>query len=208
MHQKLVDGETVTMRLRPGRDAKSFIAHSSLAFASPVLALLWLSWGQPGYPVVMAWTGAIAVSLAGVTFGLARTKFRFEPERLIEYPFFSRTRVTPVSELSSVRVVSAYTGRSLDTHVQVFFLDTEGRSRARIKGIHWGDRVALRASTAYGLPVEKFVDPLTKTELRRRYRPDVNPIERHPIIWGAAQALLVLGVGFPVLSTLTAAIRV
>jgi hypothetical protein len=112
-----------------------------------------------------------------------------------------------VSELASVRVVSAYTGRSLDTHAQVFFLGADGRSRARIKGIHWGDRVALRASTAYGLPVEKLTEPLTKTELRRRFRSDVNPLERHPIIWAVAQSVLVVAVGLPLLESLTGAVR-
>lgn len=207
MHQRLVDGETITLRLRPGRDAKSFILAASLAFASPVLTLLWLAWGLPGMGVVLVWVAAAALSLAVVTFGLSRTKFEFRPDRLVEYPFLSRPRATPVTELESVRVVSAYTGRSLDTHVQVFFLDADGRSRARIKGIHWGDRLALRASTAYGLPVEKLSEPLTKTELRRRFRSDVNVLERHPVIWAAAQSVLVLGVGLPLLESLTTAVH-
>lgn len=207
MHQRLVDGETITLRLRPGRDAKSFILAASLAFASPILALLWLAWGHPGIGIVLVWVAAAALSLAIVTFALSRTKFEFRPEQLIEYPFLSRPRSTAVAELASVRVVNAYTGRSLDTHVQVFFLDADGRSRARIKGIHWGDRQALRASTAYGLPVEKLSEPLTKTELRRRFRADVNPLERHPVIWAAAQTVLVVGVGLPLLESLTAAIH-
>lgn len=204
MHQKLQQGETIVLRPRPGRDTRSFAISISLALGPPLIALLALTWGTDGFSTVVGMGVALATVSLLVGMRLSRTEIRITPALLTERDVFGRIHETPVAEIASVRVVSVYSGRSLETHVQAFFLDAEGRTRLRMKGSHWGDRTTLRASAAYGLPVEKIADPLPRAELRHRFRSNLFLHERHPVIWAGIQALGVVGIGVPLLGLLTA----
>jgi hypothetical protein len=205
MQETVRRGGALTLRPRFARIAGRAYAAGALAVVPPFAALYWLiddSDRLGGVPVANA--AVAAVIFVGIS--LARLpSVTFTSDGVRERGYFGGVTFTPRDELVSVLVVQVNDGRSLQSQTNLFFLDASGSTRLRVRGQFWSDEAIAAAVDEYELPTERLAEPVARAELRHRYRDKLYLHERHPLVTYAIFALVLLGIGTPLVLLMTAA---
>lgn len=169
-----------------------------LAVLPPFLSLYWLTIPTGGWPVILA---IHAVTITAVTVASLRVRqsvVEIDETTIRKRGYFGRLVVTPRSELASVLVLPLLAGSSQETSMQLFVLDRDGRTRARMRGQYWSDEALVTVQHALDVPVQRLASPITRHELRARYRLNLYWHERHPRLTFAGGAVLGALIATPV----------
>lgn len=206
MLKRLQAGETVTLRPLFARVAGTAYLASALGVIPAFAALYALTIASGTWPSVVAVNVVVVAALyVGIT-QMRSAMVTFSSERIREVGYFGRVVVTPCSELAKICVVEVYSGRSLDTHTEVFFLDADGRTRLRLRGQFWGEKMLSLALDAYSLPVDRIAEPIARNELRHRYRANLYFYERFPTLTYGLEGIVLLVVCTPLVAALNSAV--
>lgn len=206
MQPHLTVDEVVTLRPLFARVATTAYLSTALALTPPFGALYAISWSSGG-AVTVAVINAVVLAIVFAAIGLLRAaSVTMSNDEIVERGYLGRLHHTPVAELSSILIVRVYSGRSLDSSKNVFFLDGDGRTRLRMRGQFWGEDAIRRAVDAYDLPVERIAEPMPRSELRHRYKSKLYAYERHPSVTYLCGALVVLAVSAPLIAALNSVI--
>jgi hypothetical protein len=89
-----------------------------------------------------------------------------------ERGFFGRTRSTPLDAIGSILLLEIYRDSALDTQMQLFVCDREGRMLLRMRGLFWSRDDMDTVIESLDVPIEVVDGTFTMADLRRT-RPEL-----------------------------------
>ncbi|WP_210480349.1 hypothetical protein [Naasia sp. SYSU D00948] len=181
-----------------GRFASTATAAISLTVLPPFLALYWLTIPTGDWMLVLAIHAVTLAVVIPATLRVRHAVIEIDEHEVRERGYFGRLVVTPRADIGSVLVVPVLAGSTLDSSVQLFVLDREGRTRVRMRGQYWSEEALTAVEHAFDVPVKRVPAPITRRELRARYGPNLYWHERHPALTFTAVAALCTAVATPV----------
>lgn len=148
-----------------------------------------------GY-ALMAGVVAIAVLLLAVLAAIwlffRNTRVQYEPGRVIRTDLLGRTRELDAGSVHQVLLVERLRGATQQAAPALFLLDSEGRTRLRLRAGLWSldDMGAIGAA----IPIDPDViaPPITVAELRKRFPASVSLVEAHAVLAGVLAAGVVV----------------
>lgn len=190
------------VRLRPpGRPAWQAVAVALLAAFGPVAATLAYITGAGRL------LGPLLLGAAVLALGCAALAHRFSTVGLVvsaqgvtEHRLLGRRRMTPPVHIGSALVLPLLDDRTLQTHLQLFLLDEQQRTRLRMRGQSWSDEQISVVAARFGVPVTRQTEAVSLSELRQSRRGQLAAAERHPGV-----AILLTGIAAVVLAIVVVA---
>lgn len=126
----------------------------------------------------------VAVSLIYVVASrlLARASIRVTADCVSENGLLSGQVRVPAKRIVSLVILETYRGDSLDTDLQLFAFDPAGDRLFRMRSPYWSRESIEIMATAFDVPTRRLESPITRLELRRRYRDSLYWFERWPAL--------------------------
>lgn len=192
-------GEPVRLR-PPDRTAWQTVAVALLAAFGPVALTL-------GYITSAGRLGHLVVGAAVLALGCVALAYRFSTVGLVvseqgvtEHRLIGRPRTTPAVHIGSALVLPLLDDRTLRTHLQLFLLDEQNRTRLRMRGRFWSDDQISFVAAHFGVPVVRQVAAVSLNELRQSRRRQLSVAERHPAVAVVLTAIAVIELAFAVVA--------
>lgn len=174
-----------TRTLRPS--AQLFIQSRTVAAASalPVFAaMLWFAVPRGTWPRVLVAIAVLTAAYLAALYLLSRVRIVLDRHGITEKGFFGHARRISAKRIATAVIVPVYRGQSLDTAQQLFLLDAGGELLLRMRGQYWSDENLGAVASAYGVPVRRSSEPLTRAQLRQDYADVIFWFERWPWLTG------------------------
>lgn len=144
-----------------------------LAFCAPTFTVLyWLNAPNGAWlPVLIA---QIVVTLAYVLSMIAarRVMILVDATGISERGFLRRYTTFPHATVARVVLLNLYASGSLDTNLQLFATDDDGRLLVRMRGQFWSDDDMELLADSLDVPVVRVPEPVTLADLNR-LRPEL-----------------------------------
>ncbi|QWT24838.1 hypothetical protein KPL76_05615 [Subtercola sp. PAMC28395] len=167
--------------LRPS--AQLFIQSRTVAAASalPVFAaMLWFAIPRGTWPRVLVAIVVVAAAYLVAIYLLSSVRIVLDRDGITENGFFVHQRRISAKRIANVVIVQVYRGQSLDTAQQLFVLDATGELLLRMRGQYWSDENLGAVASAYGVPVRRASEPISRAELRENYADVIFWFEKWP----------------------------
>ncbi len=168
-------------------------------------AMLWYAIPRGSWPRVVIAFGFVLLLYAAAVLLLRSVSIRVEHDAVVERGFIARSRV-PLKRVASAIVLDVYRGPSSETTRQLFLVDTAGELLLRMRGEFWAGDDIEAVATAVDVPVQRRLDPVTASAVRREMPELLYWFERWPWVGAlaaaggiAALALLLIGLMSPTL---------
>ena len=139
-----------------------------LALTTPVFAVLyWATIPAGPWPFVIGLHLLVVAATTVAVLAFFSTTIEFGPDGVAKRGFFGRTVVVRSGTVKSVAIVNLYEQSTLDTLPQLFVTGTDGRVLIRMRGQFWAVEDMERVAEELDVPVTRYVESMTLTELRR-----------------------------------------
>lgn len=170
-------------RLRPpGRTGWQSVAVALLALFGPVAVTLVFIAG-PGrlVPLLLSAVG-LALLCAALARRYSTIGLEITAQGVTECRLTGPRRTTPPIHVRSALVLPLLDNQTLRTHLQLFLLDEQGRTRLRMRGQIWSDEQITLVANRFDVPVTRQAEPVSLSELRQSRRHQLTWDERHPVL--------------------------
>ena len=139
-----------------------------LALTTPVFAVLyWVSIPAGPWPFVIGLHFLVVAATTVAVFAFFSTTIELGADGVKERGFFGRTVVVRPGTVKSVALVNLYEQSTLDTLPQLFVTGTDGRLLIRMRGQFWSVEDMERVAEELDVPVTRYEESMTLTDLRR-----------------------------------------
>ena len=186
---EVVDG----VRLRPpGRTAWQAAAVSLLAAFGPVAVTLLVLTGPGRLGALSLGAGVLALGCVALAHRFSTLGLVLAAQGVTEHRLVGRRRTTPPIHVRSALVLPLLDDRTLRTHLQLFLLDEQDRTRLRLRGQWWSDDQIAVVARHFDVPVTRQSEPVSLAELRQSRRAQLSPAERHPALTVAVTTVVAI----------------
>lgn len=139
----------------------------------PLFALLyWVARSPETSVYLVIGIVVVPVVLVLASIGHKRAFIQITPTGITERGFFGRTHTVPASTVGSIILLELYQSGSLDTHTQLFVIDSDGHLLLRMRGQFWSPTSMETVVDALDVPVVRVPEPLSLRDLNR-LRPEL-----------------------------------
>jgi hypothetical protein len=161
------DGTTHVHALRPHGHLLKQAGFAFLALVTPLsAALYWLTIPNGPWLAVLIAQGVATVAFGWGLIAWLRTEIWVDRKAVSERGFFGRSTTVPISEMTRVVMLELYESGTLDTHPQLFLVDTNGCVLVRMRGQLWSRAAMETVADTLGKPIERVPEPITLRELK------------------------------------------
>jgi len=179
---------------------------ATIAFLTPVFAVLYFMTAPHGpWPVVAA-TQAVATVLGSIAvFSFTAAAIWISPGVVAEREFFGKRTRFETADIGAVVLTHTFSPHGADPVPQLFLLDHKGNLLVRMRGRFWTRESMRLVIAATEVAATIRAEPVSISELRREHPRMLYYFERHPVVGALAFSVLVIAFGVLLLLAATLA---